>query len=294
MRNEIISPICTPAEAKRRFEGLRPTHEWARAEGFTFVKDTACYRTPESKLVSMLNRDFWTEEEQQRHWEIFKNIKGDPSNRPEIFGKRAEVAMNRVRMDGSLSPRVQAPAELARLTGGQAAIVGPYRYNAAAGSEARCELTPFTVEHPEVYFEVVRMGHRITEFFQAVLPEEYARQKEYVDKVPENMKIPGTVHTACYGLHNVSTAIHKDEFDFAGATGCITTCGSFEGNQLVLPEFRLAFDIQPDAVFFGDFHSWHGNLPRFSGGERTSLVWFVRKDMHKCGEVYGAVPLHRP
>lgn len=291
MRNITVSPICTPQEAQGQFEGTRFTYAMARDLGYSFITNDTIVRDPEGNLVGALVREYWSEEAQARHLLHYAKVKGDPSSRPEIFGKGEDVRLPRLRKDGTLGPRIQAPAELARFLKGEAAIVGPYRSRGERAGEILCRPTPFTLKHPEVYEEVMLQAREICRLYEQLLPVEFARQKEYIDTLAELMKIPGSLFTAAYLLKNVPTAIHVDEFDFRGATGVVTTCGDFEGNEFILPEYKLAFDVQPDAVLFADVHRWHGNLPK-RGGTRISQVWFVRSKMHLCGEMYGAVALH--
>ena len=87
MRNLTVSPICTPQEAKIMFEGTRFTYAMARDLGYTFITNDTIVRDPEGNLLGALVRDYWSAEDQARHFLYYSKVKGDPSNRPEIFGK---------------------------------------------------------------------------------------------------------------------------------------------------------------------------------------------------------------
>jgi hypothetical protein len=126
----------------------------------------------------------------------------------------------------------------------------------------------------------------LSDIYRAALPDEYAQQMGYVDKLLPRWRIPGTVFTSIYGI-NFPTAVHVDKFDIPEGTGVMTTAGEFAGNEYCLPDFGLALDVQPSDVLFSDVHRWHGTLPR-TEGNRIAQVYFVRKDMHKCGVDDGA------
>ncbi len=290
MRQVIIDPICSPEEARQRFAGLRPDYQWAASQSLNFVRgEDFCCRDTKGKLVAMLLTDMFSEEEQAHHWEIYKDIKGSADNRPEIFGTGARQPRIR-KTDGLLSKRVGVPTEVAKAVGGAAVVIGPYRYKNPAPGVVHCDLTKETKENPARYLETIKIGEEITLIFREVLPEEYIIQMAYINTVPERFKMPGTAYSSACALRDIPTAFHIDEFDIREATGCITACGEYEGQEFTMPEFGLALDLQPSDILFCDVHRTHGNLPRRSG-HRVSQVWFVRRGMHEC-QRYGAVPLH--
>lgn len=281
MRNVTVVPRYTPDEAERRFRGISPTYRDAREQDFTFIRgEDYCCRTPEGKLVAMLLTDVFDADEQQERYDIFSQVDGDPSNRPEIFGRGFRLP--RVRKDGKTSARVGVPKIVMKIAG-QADPIGPYRYRHKAAGKIDCRLTSWTTRHPKLYFAAVRIAARVSEIYKEALPAEYEVQMRYINTVPKLWRVPGSAFTSLYAIKNHPTAYHTDDFDLPTATGVITTAGRFVGCELCLPQFGLALDVQPSDILFVDVHQLHGNLPK-RDGQRVSQVYFVRRGMHECGD----------
>lgn len=214
-------------------------------------------------------------------YKLLRTVNGDPKNRPGIIGEKARQPL--VRTDGSLSERTGiVPDAVLKAYGGKADMLGHYRWVKPPNpSAAKCSVTAWTKRKPDLYAKVLRFVKEINDIYKTHLPNEYARQKEYVDTIEEDFKIKGTAFTTLYVLKNAPTATHVDTFDYPGAFGVMTTLGDFQGGEICFPRYRIAIDYQPGDLLLADVHQLHGNFPLLSG-ERVACVLFVRKGIHKC------------
>jgi hypothetical protein len=204
-------------------------------------------------------------------------VKQDLRNRPEVIGRNARQQL----VTNNGTPTNYVGTHKSVLGQGKSASFGYYRYKNPRPGMVRCGLTNPTKSDLKLYLRVVEIEKAVTTIYKRVLPAEYAEQMEYIDTLLPKWKTEGSAFTTVYALKNHPCAVHVDKFDIPTATGVLTTTGNFTGNELCLPEYGIAFDVQPSDILFMDVHAWHGNFPR-TEGERTSQIYFVRKGMHQC------------
>jgi len=278
-RQIVSSQFATPEEAKRVLQGLILRYEDAASLGIVVQpRKSASFYTPQGDFLARFMADIWDDDEELERTEAFSGVKGDLRNRPEIIGKGARFQLTRV--DGTPTDFTGVPRELLQ-AGGKASTFGYYRYKNSAPGVADCRLTAASLENLPRYLRQVEIERQITKIYARHLPKQYAVQKRYVDAIKEDWKNEGSVFSSGYGLKDQPCAVHVDKFDIPSGTGVITTTGCFEGDEFCMPEFGIAFDLQPSDLLFCDVHRWHGNFPRRSGS-RTSQTFFVRKGMHEC------------
>jgi hypothetical protein len=279
--HKVMESRYTSAETEELFKGKRLTYEEARKLNFEFISGrNAEFRTPEGKLIAKLVTGVFDECENAERHAIWKQVKDEPRNRPEIFGRGARQPL--LKKNGELTAFVGVPTSLTKASGGRAGMLGPYRYHGRGDGGPLCDLSGWTKERVDLYTALIPSAVSVSDMYKYYLPTEFAEQEKYISQILPGFKIPGTNFTTVYGIKNHPTAVHRDTFDIPTATGVLTTTGDFEGNEFCLPEYGLAFDLQPSDILFADVHLWHGNLPRRSG-QRVAQVYFVRKDMHECG-----------
>lgn len=232
---------------------------------------------PGKQLLAVLLKDVIPEELRNQAFELLKTVNGDPKNRPGIIGEKARQQGVRKR-DGRLSPRVRVPEIVIKKYGGKADMLGYYRYR----QPAKCDITGWTRQKPELYKAVRPFIHKVDEIYRTFLPEQHAKQMEYVQTIPEKWQIPGTAFTTLYVLKNAPTATHVDDFDYPQGYGCMASLGSFRGGWLCFPRFRIAIDYQPGDLVLADVHQVHANFPIYEGDMRVACVFFCRKEQDKC------------
>jgi 2-oxoglutarate-Fe(II)-dependent dioxygenase family protein len=79
---------------------------------------------------------------------------------------------------------------------------------------------------------------------------------------------------------NFRTAIHTDRGDLKVGFSSLTGLGKFSGGLLVIPRYRVAFNIRPSSVLMMDTHEFHGNT-RITG-DCISCVLYCRERITRC------------
>lgn len=238
---------------------------------------------PDGSLLFMLIKNAIPETVWRPAYELLRTVEGDLSNRPNIIG--SNLRLPTMRKDGSVSNFNMAPKAVVDEFGGNADLLGFFRYKNPAPGVVDCAPTAWTEGKngglSPVYSGCFDFIRKVDEVYRLMLEPEYERQKAIVQAVPPNFRILDTVFTTLYVLKNAPTAVHTDDFDAEGTFGCMASLGEWEGNALVFPKYRIGCNYQPGDVILADVHEMHGNLPLLSG-ERVACVFFVRTGMDQC------------
>lgn len=172
----------------------------------------------------------------------------------------------------------------------------------AAGRLPVCRLTAWTGKNVPEWASLQPLFQLVAEHFQAEVPERWLVQQRMADKTPTDWVIPGTPFTTVTVNNTYSTGVHQDAGDLQAGFSTLAVCrrGTYEGGLLVLPRYRLAFDLQDGDLLLFDAHEWHGNTamvcdhnpdgpdtqlakPCPEGCERISLVAYFRTKVAGCG-----------
>jgi hypothetical protein len=255
----LLDLICdtsfTPKAAAQEFEGKQLRYADIKKYNIRVLRESFIARTSSGKFIAMLVKEVIPEDLLKKTSPVLNGVKGIPSNRPEIFGKGAQL--RRIKKDGSLSARMGVPQDLLDANPrARADIVGPYRYKNKAPGVPDCDYTNWTKREPRVYEASYELAHKVSELYAMFLPDFHAQQMEYVNWVQEDWKLNGTAYTTTYVIKDKPTAVHRDDFDIPTATGAMTSHGDFKGAELCIPECRIAIDYQPGDVLFADVHQW--------------------------------------
>lgn len=111
--------------------------------------------------------------------------------------------------------------------------------------------------------------------------------KEYAKATNKNYIISDTSFTTVTINKDFQTAVHKDVGDLKqgfGNLSCYKTNGC-KGGYFVLPQWRIAFDLDNCDLLLVDVHQWHGNTPitkESEEDERISFVMYHRENTIKC------------
>jgi hypothetical protein len=214
-------------------------------------------------------------------YDILRTVSGSLANRPNIIGKN--LRQPGIRKDGTASNYNVASPEVVDEFGGNADLLGYFRYKNPAPGVVDCAPTAWTTGNADdVLLGCMEFIRKVDEVYRATMGEEYAAQMEVIQRVPQNWRMYDTAFTTLYVLKNAPTAVHKDTADATGTFGCMVSLGDFEGNELVFPKFRIGCDYRPGDVILADVHEFHSNLPLLPNSERVSCVFFVREGMDAC------------
>jgi len=151
-----------------------------------------------------------------------------------------------------------------------------------------CRLTAFNQHHFDDWKEVYPIVKFVDNQFRKLIPEKYALQRNEADNTSQDFVIPNTAFTTVTVNQNWQTAVHKDAGDYEDGFGNLVALrrGKYEGGYFVLPEWRVAIDLQNCDLLLVNVHKWHGNTPikKISKDSlRVSLVMYYRKNMINCG-----------
>ncbi len=151
-------------------------------------------------------------------------------------------------------------------------------------------------KNPELFEKAYPYFRKLDKFFRELLPQRYAVQKSYSDKLDKRFRVAGdTVFTTITINKNFRTAAHRDAGDLAEGysnLGVVTNGKDYRGGYLVLPEFRVAVNIRPgDQLLVANHTAIHGNteiLPPDDNCcmdcvERMSIVCYFRENMKELG-----------
>lgn len=116
---------------------------------------------PNGELLLALLKDILDEDLCDQAFELLQQVKGDPSNRPEIIGKGAR--MQSIRKDQTVGLRVGVPSSVLKAYGGKTDFLGHYRYKNKAPGVLDCGLTGWTRSKPDIYGGAMTFIHKVNE-----------------------------------------------------------------------------------------------------------------------------------
>lgn len=186
---------------------------------------------------------------------------------------------------GSSHKRIRKDGTVSNITIGNKVESGNVGFMDAGAMVHYCRKTAFARD----YFEKFKAGIPFVEFidkkYEELCPTHYAKQLAIARGTNQNYRIADTSFTTVTVNRNFQTAVHKDAGDFPQGFGNLIVYreGEYSGAYFVLPEFRVAIDMQNCDILFADVHRWHGNTP-FVGENytRIAFVMYYREYMYKC------------
>ena len=167
----------------------------------------------------------------------------------------------------------------------------------AAGRLPVCRLTAWTGKHLPEWQSLLPVFERINHELRYSVPHRWQRQQQAAQATHPDWLIPGTVFTTVTVNNTYSTGVHQDAGDLPEgfSTLAVARRGDYRGGHLVLPRYRVAFDLRDGDLLMFDAHEWHGNTemwcphqphplarPCPHGCERISLVTYFRTKVQQC------------
>jgi len=128
--------------------------------------------------------------------------------------------------------------------------------------------------------------HKLNDQFAKLIPNRWKAQNDQANKLDPRFRIDGTVFTTLTVNHNWRTACHRDSGDLT--TGFSNICGvtgpegkGWTGGQFILPEFRIAINLQPgDMLLVNNHEGIHGNDELVGdNNDRMTIVAYFREKM---------------
>jgi 2-oxoglutarate-Fe(II)-dependent dioxygenase family protein len=167
----------------------------------------------------------------------------------------------------------------------------------AAGRLPVCRLTAWTGKHLPEWQSLHPVFKAIDGHYAVQVPERYRYQREAAARTHPDWRIPKTAFTTVTVNNTYSTGVHQDAGDLPEgfSTLAVARRGDYRGGHLVLPRYRVAFDMHDGDLLMFDAHEWHGNTamwcphqaealarPCPKGCERVSLVTYFRTKVQAC------------
>lgn len=150
-----------------------------------------------------------------------------------------------------------------------------------------CRKTAFTKNEFEKFEKAIPFIQEVNQKFKELIPEKWKIQNEHAKATNKNYIISDTSFTTVTINKDFQTAVHKDAGDLKqgfGNLSCYKTKGC-KGGYFVLPQWRVAFDLDNCDLLLVDVHQWHGNTPitkEIEEDERISFVMYYRENTIKC------------
>lgn len=248
--------VIPPAVVKTAYDAL------LEAAGKTLNRGMAAGKVTQEMLDKLAERDGCA-----RGYRLAK-----PAN-----GEEFSTRYHRVLRDGKLSNTTYAFPVFSGVAG----------FMGANPRYPYCRQTAFTQKHWDDFVKAYPIIKMVDEFYAALMPRNYALQKAQADKSSPDFVIKGTAFSTITVNKNWQTACHTDKGDFREGFGNLVALrrGKYEGGYFVLPQYRLAVDLQNCDMLLVDVHRVHGNTPiKFVDKKavRLSLVMYYREDIAGC------------
>ena len=161
--------------------------------------------------------------------------------------------------------------------------------DARTGNMDYCRLTTFGREHFDQFQNGIPFIEHVDDLYSKLCSSHYKKQITIANATNRNFVIGNTSFTTVTVNKNFRTAVHKDSGDFKKGIGnlIVYNNGSYDGGYFVLPQYKIAIDVQSTDVLFVDVHQWHGNTEMklrdgFDEIFRISFVLYYREKMIKC------------
>lgn len=210
-------------------------------------------------------------------WSALKKYSPNTDNRSIASGIEAEP---RKKMDGTYSKTTRVP----KGWGVGSGIVGFYERTVRM---PYCHPCSWNDKNPERLHKLLPMVDCVNNLFKEHLPDKWQSQLGYCEKISKEWLIGNSVFTTLTVNKNFRTAAHKDAGDLPQGFSCMSVIrdGKYHGGQLVLPNYRLAVELNTGDLIMFDPHEYHGNtqiIPISPGATRCSVVYYFREQMQFC------------
>lgn len=188
---------------------------------------------------------------------------------------------------GSSHKRIRKDGSTSNITIGNKVFSGNVGYMDAGAMIHYCRKTAFARDYFEKFKQGIPFVACVDKLYQQLCPAHYEKQIAIAVGTNKNYRIGDTSFTTVTVNRNFQTAVHKDAGDYPDGFGnlCVYRQGSFTGSCFVLPEYRVAVDMQNCDMLFVDVHHWHGNTPFENCSDdylRVAFVMYYREYMYKC------------
>jgi len=205
----------------------------------------------------------------------------------ESFKDSIDISNLRGFASGSVHKRVRKDGSQTNTTVGNPVTSGNVGYMDANALVRYCRKTAFAQKYFDKFKAGIPFIQEVDRLFKELCPNHYARQIAVAKATNRNYVIDGTSFTTVTVNKNFRTAVHQDAGDYREGMGniCVYREGDWTGGLFILPEYRVAIDLQNTDMLFCDVHKFHGNSEFIGMKEndlRISFVMYYREYMYQC------------
>lgn len=151
--------------------------------------------------------------------------------------------------------------------------------------QGKCRLTSFSAKNMKKYEETLPFFKYIDNIFKTLEPERHEKQKIRAEM--SQARVSDTSYTTITVNYNWKTAVHTDSGDYQQGFGCFAVTENtenkttFEGCELIFPQYNVAVDCRHGDVLLFDSHAYHCNNEAVFGDdkERLSFVCYLKTEM---------------
>jgi hypothetical protein len=147
-------------------------------------------------------------------------------------------------------------------------------------------VTKFTRDQPYLWRRLRWLLRHMDEPHRAACPDQYAAQAAVADATHPSYVIPGTIATTVTCNRDWWSPCHKDDGNLGLSVLTVLEFERYTGGLLVLPKWRLGFDVREKDVLIADLaREYHGNtlvvpdagsLAKLEEAENDPAVWPFR------------------
>ena len=188
---------------------------------------------------------------------------------------------------GSTHKRIRKDGTVSNISVGNKVRSGNVGYMDPSAMVRYCRKTAFARDYFDKFKEGIPFVEFISEKYEELAPEKFAKQKEAADNTHPYYLIGNSVYSTVTVNENFRTAIHQDAGDFREGFGNLIVYreGSYKGGYFTLPEYGVALDLHSTDLLFVDVHRWHGNTEitdKSDDWRRVSFVMYLREKITSC------------
>lgn len=241
------------------------------------TEDTAVFK-PDGSLLCVFLRGAIPDEINAKAWSVLRGYKTKTDARGVATGIQSK---GRKKLDGTYSNVTKVPKGWEVISGVIGFFERTVRY-------PHCHKCTWNAEFPEHYKRLLPLCQLVNDLFKQYVPDRWNAQKEVADSCHPSWLIEGTVFSTLTINKNFRTSCHLDAGDLPQGFSCLTVIreGTYQGGNLVFPDFRVAAELKTGDLILFDPHEFHGNtqiVPLTNGAQRCSIVYYMREKMPLCG-----------
>lgn len=238
------------------------------------LNETATVLKPDGSLLLALFKRGHSPEALQSAWSVLKDYNPSTNNRGLASGSERRI---RKRANGSHGNTNISDSVASGIVGFfERTPRFPY-----------CRPCAWNFHNPQLFSKLIPICREASEFYKQIGGEKYLKQLEKSSQTHTDFMVSGTVFSTLTINKNFRTACHKDAGNLTDTLNVMSLFreGRFTGGNIVLPDFRIAAQLETGDCIVFDAHEFHGNTPIFQVSKeftRCSIVFYYREGMDNC------------